>query len=58
MTKKLDETIARFEDRADRQEENQKKVEGEVETLKKELNTIKTDFLNYKHEMTVSSKIT
>ena len=58
MTKKLEDTITRFDDRAEQQEENQKKIEAEIDSLKKELTMMKKDFLNYKHELMVSSKIT
>ena len=58
MTKKLEDTITRFDDRAEQQEENQKKIEAEIDSLKKELTMMKKDFLNYKHELTISSKIT
>ena len=58
MTKKLEDTITQFNDRAEQQEENQKKIEAEIDSLKKELTMMKKDFLNYKHELMVSSKIT
>ena len=34
------------------QEENQKKIEAEIDSLKKELTMMKRDFINCKHEMT------
>ena len=58
MTKKLEDTITQFNDRAEQQEENQKKIEAEIDSLKKELTMMKKDFLNYKHELMVSSQIT
>ena len=53
MTKKLEDTITQFNDRAEQQEENQKKIEAEIDSLKKELTMMKKDFLNYKHELTI-----
>ena len=58
VTKKLEDTITRFDDQAEQQEENQKKIEAEIDSLKKELTMMKKEFLNYNHELTVSSKIT